>query len=259
MRTLLDAEALSAWAALALDGMRTHRRAIDALNVFPVPDGDTGTNMYLTLEAGVEAMLAVGDDVPEPGSSRLRALARGMLLGARGNSGVIASELIRGVAASRAADLTRPTDGAWLADALERAADGAYNAVSNPKEGTLLTVARAAADAAHEAAEQSGGQLSDVAQAAARVAREALGADHRPAGGAAAGGRRGRRRTGLRGADRCPAGGGQRPARRAARVRPHRTPARRGRRRRRTRSTATAGRRTRSCICSTLPTTSCPG
>ena len=52
MRTILDAEALTQWAALALDGMKTHRRAIDALNVFPVPDGDTGTNMYLTLEAG---------------------------------------------------------------------------------------------------------------------------------------------------------------------------------------------------------------
>jgi DAK2 domain fusion protein YloV len=174
MRTLLDADALSAWAALALEGMRTHRRAIDALNVFPVPDGDTGTNMYLTLEAGVEAMLAVGDDVPEPGSSRLRALARGMLLGARGNSGVIASELLRGVAAARAADLTRPTDGHWLAEALDRAAQAAFNAVTNPKEGTLLTVARAAADAAMDAAENSGGRLPEVAEAAAAAAREAL-------------------------------------------------------------------------------------
>ena len=84
MRTILDAEALTGWAALALDGMKTHRRAIDALNVFPVPDGDTGTNMYLTLEAGVAAMLAIEGDVPEPGNARLAALARGMLLGARG-------------------------------------------------------------------------------------------------------------------------------------------------------------------------------
>lgn len=174
MRTLLDAEALTQWAAVALDGLRTHRRAIDALNVFPVPDGDTGTNLYLTLEAGVEAMLAIEPSAPEPGSARLAALARGMLLGARGNSGVIASELLRGVAATRAADLTRPMDGTWLADALDRAAAAAYAAVSNPKEGTVLTVARAAADAARQGATRSGGDLTEVMQAAALAAREAL-------------------------------------------------------------------------------------
>lgn len=176
MRTHLDAVALTQWAALALDEMRKHRRAIDALNVFPVPDGDTGTNMYLTLEAGVESMLAVAEDGPRPGSERLRSLARGMLLGARGNSGVIASELLRGVAATRAADLTRPPDGAWLADALDSAASAAFGAVSEPKEGTLLTVARAAADAAQEAAQRSDGKLQEVAQAAAVAAREALAA-----------------------------------------------------------------------------------
>lgn len=174
MRTHLDAEALSQWAALALDGMRTHRRDIDALNVFPVPDGDTGTNMYLTLESGVEAMLAVEGAAPDPGSARLAALARGMLLGARGNSGVIASELMRGIAAARAADLTRPMDGAWLADALERASSAAFGAVSAPKEGTVLTVARATARAAASAAETSDGDLQEVTQAAATAARESL-------------------------------------------------------------------------------------
>jgi DAK2 domain fusion protein YloV len=174
MRTLLDAEALSQWAALALDGMRTHRRAIDALNVFPVPDGDTGTNMYLTLETGIEAMLAVEGTAPEPGSARLAALAKGMLLGARGNSGIIASELMRGIAATRAADLTRPMDGAWLAEALHRASEAAYSAVASPKEGTVLTVARAAADAARTTADQSAGDLQEVAQSAAAAAREAL-------------------------------------------------------------------------------------
>ncbi|HEX6887656.1 MAG TPA: DAK2 domain-containing protein [Candidatus Nanopelagicales bacterium] len=174
MRTLLDAEALHQWAALALDGMRTHRRAIDALNVFPVPDGDTGTNMYLTLEAGVEAMLAVEPEAPDPGTMRLAALARGMLLGARGNSGVIASELMRGIAATRGADLTRPMDGGWLADALHRAAEAAFGAVADPKEGTVLTVARAAADAALASAQASGGALQEVTDAAARAARDAL-------------------------------------------------------------------------------------
>jgi DAK2 domain fusion protein YloV len=174
VRTHLDAEALHQWAALALDGMRTHRRAIDALNVFPVPDGDTGTNMYLTLESGVEAMLAVESVAPDPGSARLAALARGMLLGARGNSGVIASELLRGIAATRSAELTRPMDGRWLADALDRAAEGAFDAVANPKEGTVLTVARATADAAASAARESGGDLQAVTQAAASAARAAL-------------------------------------------------------------------------------------
>jgi hypothetical protein len=174
MRTHLDAEALGQWAALALDGMRTHRRAIDALNVFPVPDGDTGTNMYLTLESGVEAMLAVEGDAPEPGSARLAALAKGMLLGARGNSGIIASELMRGIAAARAADLTRPMDGAWLADALHRASDAAFGAVADPKEGTVLTVARAAADAALACAAQADGDLQEVTLAAATAARTAL-------------------------------------------------------------------------------------
>jgi DAK2 domain fusion protein YloV len=174
MRTILDAEALTGWAALALDGMKTHRRAIDALNVFPVPDGDTGTNMYLTLEAGVAAMMAIEGDVPEPGNARLAALARGMLLGARGNSGVIMSELLRGIAATRAADLTRPMDGSWLADALTRASSAAFSAVSNPKEGTVLTVARAAATAATEIAAETDGDLQAVMKAAAVAARTAL-------------------------------------------------------------------------------------
>ena len=176
MRTILDAEALTGWAALALDGMKTHRRAIDALNVFPVPDGDTGTNMYLTLEAGVGAMVAIEGDVPEPGNARLAALARGMLLGARGNSGVIMSELLRGIAATRAADLNRPMDGAWLADALTRASSAAFSAVSNPKEGTVLTVARAAAAAATEIAAETDGDLQAVTKAAAEAARTALAA-----------------------------------------------------------------------------------
>ncbi len=176
MRTILDSEALTGWAALALDSMKTHRRAIDALNVFPVPDGDTGTNMYLTLEAGVAAMLAVEDDLAAPGNARLAALARGMLLGARGNSGVIMSELLRGIAATRAADLDRPMDGSWLADALTRASSAAFSAVSNPKEGTVLTVARAAAAAATEIAEETDGDLQAVTQAAAEAARTALAA-----------------------------------------------------------------------------------
>lgn len=175
MRALLDVDSLTRWVALSLDGLRTHRRAIDALNVFPVPDGDTGTNMYLTFEAAAEAITGLGADPPEQGSARLAALARGALLGARGNSGVILSELLRGVAATRAADVHRPMDGSWLADALGRAAAAATAAVSDPKEGTILTVARAAAGAAAQAV-GTGADLLGVAQGAAVGARTALAA-----------------------------------------------------------------------------------
>lgn len=174
MRDELDAQALAQWAVLALDGLRTHRRAIDALNVFPVPDGDTGTNMYLTLESGVEAMAGVQGGLDDAAAAQLAALARGTLLGARGNSGVILSEMLRGFAATRAANTERPGDGRWLAEALGRAATAAFSAVADPKEGTVLTVARAAAAAAAEAAQESGGDLGMVTQAAALAARTAL-------------------------------------------------------------------------------------
>ena len=149
---------------------------IDALNVFPVPDGDTGTNMYLTLEAGVARRCASSSPRRRHlgNAAAGRRLARGALLGARGNSGVIMSELLRGVAATRAADLERDLDGSWLADALARASSAAFSAVANPQEGTVLTVARAAAEAAAAAAEETGGQLLAVAQAAAHGAADAL-------------------------------------------------------------------------------------
>ncbi len=174
MHTLLDVETLAQWAVVTLEGMRTHRRAIDALNVFPVPDGDTGTNMYLTLEAGVEAMVAAGRDAPTARDGELPALARGMLLGARGNSGVIFSEIVRGLSAARLRAGAGPLDGQWLADALSAASAAAYSAVSSPKEGTILTVARVAAEAAQSAADETSGELLAVTQAAAQAARTAL-------------------------------------------------------------------------------------
>ncbi len=175
MRTHLDPESLENWALLALADMGVHRRAIDALNVFPVPDGDTGTNMYLTLESGVDAMKGAAGS-GNAGEIRLAALARGMLLGARGNSGIIASEFVRGVAATQAADRHRPLDGAWLADAFDRGAQAAFAAVAAPKEGTVLTVARASADAAAATASATDGDLLAVAQTIAESAREALAA-----------------------------------------------------------------------------------
>lgn len=164
----LDAAALRNWMLASQDALGVHRAEIDALNVFPVPDGDTGTNMYLTVEAAAEAATEVTDPTSVPGPIA-EALARGALLGARGNSGVILSQLLRGMADVIAAT-DQPT-GQTLVDALARAADLAYAAVGRPVEGTVLTVARAAAQGA-----AAGGPdgVAAVAQAAAEEAHRAL-------------------------------------------------------------------------------------
>ena len=141
---------------------------INALNVFPVPDGDTGTNMSLTLEAAVEGLHRVGEDVPV--GQVARSAYEAAMLGARGNSGVILSQLLRGFSEALAdcAELT-PTG---LAQALTRASEVAYRGISRPIEGTILTVAREAAAAATDQA-RSGADLTSVLErtlAAAAVA-----------------------------------------------------------------------------------------
>src|SRR5262245_64541023 len=96
----VDAVAVRRWCATGLDALRRHQGEIDALNVYPVPDGDTGTNLVLTMAAAAEALN--GDGQVEAGEtplgSALRRLARGALLGARGNSGVILSQVFKGLA-----------------------------------------------------------------------------------------------------------------------------------------------------------------
>lgn len=124
--------------------LQRHIDALNAINVFPVPDGDTGTNLYLTMRAALtEAEQAPSDTVGET----LDALAKGALMGARGNSGVILSQILRGFA--RAASDRDVLDAETLAAALELGARYAYEAVSAPREGTMLTVVREAAEAAH--------------------------------------------------------------------------------------------------------------
>lgn len=132
--------------------LEANAAAVNALNVFPVPDGDTGTNMSLTLNAGVDAMAAAPDDAP-------RALAQGALLGARGNSGVILSQWLAGLAEGLAGGL-KP--------ALWAGSDRAYKALSEPVEGTILTVVRGAAEAAE------GTSPEDLLETALQGAREAL-------------------------------------------------------------------------------------
>ncbi|MFE2560442.1 DAK2 domain-containing protein [Streptomyces sp. NPDC059352] len=161
----LDAEALRTWCVRALDALGQEREEIDAINVYPVADGDTGTNLYLTAEAAHQAVEAVFAATEPDAAETVRAMAHGALLGARGNSGTILAQLLRGMAGV----LAEGRDGDHLARALAEAATAARRAVAHPVEGTILTVASAAALACAD-----GGRLADVAGSAYEGARTAL-------------------------------------------------------------------------------------
>ncbi|MBA2751802.1 MAG: DAK2 domain-containing protein, partial [Actinobacteria bacterium] len=149
------------------DTLRAHRDEINRLNVYPVPDGDTGTNMALTLESVVDAV----DDAADDMGALCTAIARGSLMGARGNSGVILSQILRGLSdVFRELDSAGPQD---LARALRAASEAADAAVSKPVEGTILTVVRAAAEGAEEAGGQ-GKALVDVVERARSTAADCL-------------------------------------------------------------------------------------
>ncbi|MGK3939849.1 DAK2 domain-containing protein [Streptomyces caeruleatus] len=178
-QTFFDALAVRTWCGLALRALGRAREEIDAINVYPVADGDTGTNLYLTAESAAAAVEAVFEAHDAHGSGKpaladaVRAMAHGALIGARGNSGTILAQLLRGMAQVLAADgETTHTDGEGLGLALRHAADSARHAVAHPVEGTVLTVASAAADAARKAA----GDCGTVARAAYDGARAALAA-----------------------------------------------------------------------------------
>lgn len=173
MHDTIDATVVRIWAATSLTALGEHRAEIDALNVFPVPDGDTGTNMFLTAESAAQYVEELYIDGAEPNlAEAITAFAQGALLGARGNSGVITSQLLRGIADVWAvADID--ARGSDLAAALTRAAELAYGAVAVPKEGTVLTVARESAQAATSAA-VGDATLADVVRAAASGAQIAL-------------------------------------------------------------------------------------
>ena len=154
------------------DALRSHQAYINRLNVYPVPDGDTGTNMALTVDSVVQEIekrngSSGGDHDMETVAA---AISYGSLMGARGNSGVILSQILRGLS-----DAVRDIEGieaAALVDGLRRAAEGAYSAVQNPVEGTILTVVRAAADGA--SAKGDGAGLAEVLEAAHASASDAL-------------------------------------------------------------------------------------
>ncbi|WP_037913690.1 DAK2 domain-containing protein [Actinacidiphila yeochonensis] len=210
MASTLDPAAVRTWCRCALRALGQARENIDAINVYPVPDGDTGTNLYLTVESAAQAVEAVFEahatTAGGPGPSfheALRALSHGALIGARGNSGTILAQLLRGLHADLAAPAPAPGPSSAAAssargsapapapaeaappgaagdgdpaEALRRAfgaaAASAYEAVARPVEGTMLTVATAAARAARACE----GGVADVVRAAHEGARDALAA-----------------------------------------------------------------------------------
>jgi len=163
-----DGTGLLAAFRAAVDNLEAHVDEVNALNVFPVPDGDTGSNMLAT----VQAALAEAEAVADSSADRVaQAISFGALMGARGNSGVIASQIFRGMADGLGGK--QRFNGADLAHALTQGTATAYKAVAKPVEGTILTVVREAAAAAVSAAD-GGGDLEDVLTAAVDAAHQAV-------------------------------------------------------------------------------------
>ncbi|MGI5844258.1 MAG: DAK2 domain-containing protein [Candidatus Xenobium sp.] len=146
-----------------------HRGILNQLNVFPVPDGDTGTNLSLTMRGALSPLLA--RRAPEKVGEVARAAARGALMGARGNSGVILSQILHGFAHGLSTCERADTD--CLAQALEASSSAAYSAVLQPREGTILTVIREVAGRARQVARGTR-ELSEFFAALATHAREVL-------------------------------------------------------------------------------------
>jgi len=144
---IIDADMFQEMVFASLYRLKKQKSFIDSLNVFPVPDGDTGTNMFLTFK---EAASSVESCESNKVSELAAALSKGALMGARGNSGVILSQLIRGF--SQSLEHKRIIRSRDLAQALKKASEVAYHGVLKPVEGTILTVSREAADKAVEAA-----------------------------------------------------------------------------------------------------------
>lgn len=169
MQTLerIDAVAFRAIIAGFADVVRSHADDLNRLNVYPVPDGDTGTNMSRTLDAVVAEM----NEAPAEMAPSCKAVSHGSLMGARGNSGVILSQILRGLSGVFAA--SDVVDGDTVARALTAASAAAYEAVGRPIEGTILTVVRESAEGATVAV-TAGDGLTSVLDAARASARSAL-------------------------------------------------------------------------------------
>ncbi|MDI6857343.1 MAG: DAK2 domain-containing protein [Dehalococcoidia bacterium] len=166
---VLTGEDLREMFAAATTWLERNAEAINAINVFPVPDGDTGTNMYLTMRSTMDEAYQTGSDDAGVVAS---AMAHGALMGARGNSGVILSQMLRGLADSLSGK--QRFDSVDLADALEQAASSAHRAVRQPVEGTILTVLREAAQAARRRGGRLRSGLRGVLASTVAAAKEAV-------------------------------------------------------------------------------------
>ena len=144
--TTIDASMLAKMFLAGAKNLEAKKEWINELNVFPVPDGDTGTNMTMTIMSAAAEVSSLGDS-PDM-ASLAKAISSGSLRGARGNSGVILSQLFRGF--TKGISKYEVIDVVILCDALQKAVETAYKAVMKPKEGTILTVAKGGADRALE-------------------------------------------------------------------------------------------------------------
>ncbi len=167
--TRIDGQVLREMFTAATGWLEKSVSEIDALNVFPVPDGDTGTNMLLTMHSTIEEASRATDHKV---SLVVQAMAQGALMGARGNSGVILSQFWRGLA--KTLNKKETIGGSDLADALVQASEMAYQGLSNPVEGTILTVLREAASAARKKIAGGVGNVKSVLEAAVNAARESV-------------------------------------------------------------------------------------
>ena len=166
----IDAKMLSKMFLAGAKNLENKKEWINELNVFPVPDGDTGTNMTMTIMSAAKEVSALGEDVEM--AAICKAISSGSLRGARGNSGVILSQLFRGFTKRIKEEeaLTIPV----LTEAFEKAVETAYKAVMKPKEGTILTVARGASEKAKELAEEGADDLEAFLGAVIEHARYVL-------------------------------------------------------------------------------------
>ena len=168
MKQIINGADLRRMIISAAASIEIHKQQLNDLNVFPVPDGDTGTNMSMTINAAAADLRKVEDPNTDKAA---KTAASAMLRGARGNSGVILSLLFRGI--SKKLKGTDVADGVLWAEALQEGVDAAYKAVMKPAEGTILTVSRLAAAKAMEAAKENN-HIEFVQEAALNEAKVAL-------------------------------------------------------------------------------------
>ncbi len=168
----IDAKMCAQMFLAGAKNLESKKEWINELNVFPVPDGDTGTNMTLTIMSAAKEVAGLLDTGALDMPSLCKAISSGSLRGARGNSGVILSQLFRGFTKSvkNCQEITIPV----LADAFDKAVETAYKAVMKPKEGTILTVARGGAEKARELADAGMEDIADFLEQVIRHADEVL-------------------------------------------------------------------------------------